>query len=97
MMKGLAPIGDNPTAKCIWESAVTLNWALSHYMMTYLMSMLGLSLLQNVQTRSRAHTVSYSMGTGTLSQGLMNWGIMLTTHLHLMPRLELVEIYLHYL
>jgi len=35
----------------------------------YLMSILGLSLPQNVQTRSRTHTASYSMGTGAPSQG----------------------------
>jgi len=69
MLKVLFPIGDNPTAKCIQESSVTLKWALSYHMMTYLMSILELSLPQNVQTRSWAHIASYSMGTGALSQG----------------------------
>jgi hypothetical protein len=40
------------------------------------------------QTGYGAHTESYSMDTGVLSLGLNGWGVKLTTHFHLVPRLK---------
>jgi len=45
-----------------------------------------LSFLHNIQTSSGDHP-AYSMGTVVLSQGYSSWSMMLTTQLHLTPRL----------
>jgi hypothetical protein len=43
-----------------------------------------------IQTGSGAHPASYSVGTGVLSPGVKHdWGVMLTTHPHLVPRLRM--------
>jgi hypothetical protein len=47
------------------------------------------SFLHNVQTGSGAHWSSYTMGTGDFPRG-----VKLTTHLHLVPRLRMVELFL---
>jgi len=44
---------------------------------------------KTVQTGSGAHPASYSMGTRVLSRGSGSQGIMLTIHLHLVPRLRM--------
>jgi hypothetical protein len=46
------------------------------------------SLLQNVQTGSRAHPASYSMRTDSLSRGQSGQSVKLTTHHHVVPRLR---------
>jgi hypothetical protein len=40
----------------------------------------------SVLTGPRAHPAFYTMGTGSISQELSNWGVALTTHLHPAPR-----------
>jgi hypothetical protein len=45
-----------------------------------------LYLLHSVQTGSGAHPASYSVGNG---------GVNRTTHLHLVPRVRMLELYLH--
>jgi hypothetical protein len=47
------------------------------------------SLLQNVQTGSGAHPVSYSLHTGVLSWGYSGWGMKFTTHQCLVLRLRM--------
>jgi hypothetical protein len=49
------------------------------------------SLFHNAQTGSGAHPASYVMDTG----GKGGRDVKLTTHLHLVPRLRMVELYLH--
>jgi hypothetical protein len=47
-----------------------------------------------VQTGSGAHPASYPMGTGVLSPGIKRgWGVTLTTHPHLVPRLRMSRSY----
>jgi hypothetical protein len=46
-------------------------------------------LLRSVQTSSGAHTASYSTGTMFLHQRKTGRGVVLTTDLHLAPRLEM--------
>jgi hypothetical protein len=47
-----------------------------------------------VQTGSGAHPASYPMGTGVLSPGVKrSWGMTLTTHPHLVPRLSISRSY----
>jgi hypothetical protein len=41
-----------------------------------------------IQTHPGVHPASYTVGTGSLSQGLSSQGVTLTTHPHLMPRLK---------
>lgn len=48
------------------------------------------SLLQNVNTGSKAHPASYSVGNGILYRGC-GQEVKLTTHLHLAPRLRMSE------
>jgi hypothetical protein len=48
----------------------------------------GFSLLHNIQTCSGAHLASYTMGKAA-------WGVKLIIHLHLAPRLSMVELHLH--
>lgn len=45
------------------------------------------SLLQNIHNASGMHQ-AYLMGTGVLSWGQSGWGMKITTHLHLLPRLR---------
>jgi hypothetical protein len=53
-------------------------------------------LLLSVYTGSGAHSASYPMGTvGSFPGGKDAWGIKLTSHLHLVPRSRMVELYLH--
>jgi len=40
------------------------------------------SLLRNVQMSFGPHTTSWSGSTKVISRGYSNWGVMLTTHLH---------------
>jgi hypothetical protein len=48
--------------------------------------------------RLEAHPASYPMGTGgSFSRAESGGGVKLTTHLHLVPRLRMVELYLHFL
>jgi len=48
------------------------------------------TLLQDIQTASGAHPASYLMGiTRVLSHSQSRWGVKLTTHLHLVPRLRI--------
>ena len=47
------------------------------------------SLLQNLRTGSGAHLTSYSVGTEVLSRGYWGWGVVWTTHFHLVPRLRM--------
>jgi hypothetical protein len=46
------------------------------------------SLLHHVQTGSGAHQTSYPVGTGDLSLGVKWTGMKLTSHLHLVPKLN---------
>jgi hypothetical protein len=56
-----------------------------------------LSLLHGVQTGSGAHPASYIMGIeGSFPGDKSGCCVKLTTHLHLMPRSRMVEIYLHF-
>jgi hypothetical protein len=49
-----------------------------------------------VQIGSGAHAASYTMGTGGSSPGRQSGrGVTLTTHLHLVPRSRMVELYLY--
>jgi len=41
-----------------------------------------------IQTGPGAHPASYTMGTGCLFPGFNGWGVELTTHPHLAPRLK---------
>jgi hypothetical protein len=41
------------------------------------------SLLENLEAWSGAHPAHSSMGTGVLCEGQSDWGVKLTTHLHL--------------
>jgi hypothetical protein len=52
------------------------------------------SLLRSIQTGSRAHPASCQMGTG-VPRGEAARRVKLITHLHLMPRLRTVELYIH--
>jgi hypothetical protein len=52
-----------------------------------------LSLLHSVQTDSGAHPTSYSMGTGGSFPG--GKVVKLITHLHLLLRSRILELYLH--
>jgi hypothetical protein len=59
-----------------------------------------LSVLYSVQTSSGAHLASYPMGTGALFLEESSWGITLGhysdhSHLFLVLRLNMVELYLH--
>jgi hypothetical protein len=56
------------------------------------------SLLHNVQTGSGTHPASYPIGTVCSFSGgkaASGRGVNLTTHLHLVPRSSMVELYLH--
>jgi hypothetical protein len=46
--------------------------------------------LHDIHTGSGAHPLSYTIGTGALSLG-----VKLTIHLQLVPKLRMVELYLH--
>jgi len=48
-----------------------------------------LSLFQKVQTGSRAYPASYSVGTGVISPGYSGRRLMVTTKLHLAPKLRM--------
>jgi hypothetical protein len=48
------------------------------------------SCLHSLQTRSVAHSASYTMGTGGKAEEARS-----LTHLRLAPRLRMVELYLH--
>jgi hypothetical protein len=53
-------------------------------------------LFHSVQTGSGAHPASYSMGNrGSFLGDKAAVGMKLTTHLHLVVRLRMTEIYLH--
>jgi hypothetical protein len=53
-------------------------------------------LLHSVQTGYEAHPASYPMGTGNdFPVGKAVRGVKLTTHLHLVPRSRMVELYLY--
>jgi hypothetical protein len=47
------------------------------------------------QTGSGAHIASYPMGTGAFPREQSGRGVKLTTHLHLMSRLRMLELYLY--
>jgi hypothetical protein len=47
-------------------------------------------LFHIVQTGSAANTASCSIGTGVYCRGQSDWGMRLTTHLDLMPRLSMI-------
>jgi hypothetical protein len=47
------------------------------------------SVFQNIQTGSGAHPASCSMGTGFFPGGEAAVGVMLTSHLQLVPRLRM--------
>jgi hypothetical protein len=47
------------------------------------------SVLRNIQTGSGTHPASYIMGTEVPSRGLSGWGMMLTTHFQLAPKLRM--------
>jgi hypothetical protein len=51
------------------------------------------SLLHSVETDSGAHPASYKVGTVDFFPGVQS--VKLTTHLHLVPRLRIEELYLH--
>jgi hypothetical protein len=54
------------------------------------------SLVHNIQTGSEAHPASYPMDMGrSFPGGKADGREKLTTHLHLVPRLRMVKIYLH--
>jgi hypothetical protein len=54
------------------------------------------SLLHVVQTGSGAHPASYPVGTwGFFPGGKSGKDVKLTTHLHLLPKSRMVELYLH--
>jgi hypothetical protein len=42
-----------------------------------------------IQISCGAHPASYLIGTGGFFWGKINWGMKLTTHLHLVPRLRI--------
>jgi hypothetical protein len=50
------------------------------------------SFLYSVRTGSGAHPASYPV---LFPRGKSGWGVMLTTHLHLVPRSRMVELYFH--
>jgi hypothetical protein len=53
-------------------------------------------VLHNFQTNSGANPASYPMGTASeLLWGEAVGGVKLTTHLYLVPRSRMVELYLH--
>jgi hypothetical protein len=52
------------------------------------------SVVYSLQTGSGAHPASYPMGTGGR---FPRRGVKLTTHLHLVPRSRMLELYLHFL
>jgi hypothetical protein len=54
------------------------------------------SLLHSFQTRSGAHSDSNPMGSWVSFPGYSCRNVKLTTHLHLMPRSRMMELYLHY-
>jgi hypothetical protein len=55
------------------------------------------SLFLSVQTVSDTHPGSYLMGTGGLFPGKKSGlGMKLTSHLHLVPRSRMMELYLHF-
>jgi hypothetical protein len=55
------------------------------------------SLRHSVQTLSGIHPVFYPMGTGDSSPVCRAaGGVKLTTHLHLVPRSRMMELYLHF-
>jgi len=48
----------------------------------------GVKYSTPVQTGLGAHPASNKRGTGSFSWGYSGWGVALTTHLHLAPRLK---------
>jgi hypothetical protein len=52
-------------------------------------------LLHNVQTGAGAHPAFSPMCTGVLFAGESGRGLKVTTHLHLVPRSRMVELYLN--
>jgi hypothetical protein len=53
------------------------------------------SLLHNVQTITEAHPASYPVGTRISSTGVKRRSMKLTTHLHVLLRSRMMELYLH--
>jgi hypothetical protein len=64
-------------------------------MVRFLLEVSYFSLLQNVEIVSATHPASYPMGTRVLFLGEKYQSVTLTTHLHLMPRARMMELYLH--
>jgi hypothetical protein len=59
---------------------------------------MDLSFLHNVLTESGVHPASYAVDTGCVFAEIKRRGVeglKLTTDLYLMPRLRMVELYLH--
>jgi hypothetical protein len=54
-----------------------------------------ISLLSNVHSGSGAHPASYAMSTGGCFLRENDRGVKLTTHLHQMQGLGMLEVYLH--
>ena len=48
----------------------------------------GARFSASVQTGPRAHPASYTRDTGSLSRGFSAWGVALTSHVLLAPRLR---------
>jgi hypothetical protein len=53
------------------------------------------SLLYKIQTGSETQSVSYTVGPVGCFLGVKRQGLTLTIHLHLVPKLRMMEIYLH--
>jgi hypothetical protein len=68
-----------------WDTSVSAVWTT---MVRFSAVAENFFLRHRVQTGSGSHPASYPTGSGALSPGVRGWGVKLTTHLHLVPRLR---------